>query len=89
MIVFINNFIQEFYKFKKSLVSRQTEVTEKIEDAKKKISDLKHQRSKEKKIFREREKRLKEQLEHQLDTARASERRAEEVQEELKVCYSF
>ena len=66
-------------------MSRQNEVSDKIEDAKRKITDLKHQRSKEKRIFREREKRLKEQLEHQLDTARASEQRAEEVQEELKV----
>ena len=66
-------------------MSRQNEVSDKIEDAKRKITDLKHQRSKEKLIFREREKRLKEQLEHQLDTARASEQRAEEVQAELKV----
>lgn len=66
-------------------MSRQNEVSEKIEDAKRKITDLKHQRSKEKRVFREREKRLKEQLEHQLDSARASEQRAEEVQEELKV----
>jgi hypothetical protein len=66
-------------------MSRQNEVSDKIEDAKRKITDLKHQRSKEKRIFREREKRLKEQLEHQLDSARASEQRAEEVQEELKV----
>jgi len=75
---------KEFHKFKKSLMSRQNEVSDKIDDAKRKITDLKHQRSKEKKIFRERERRLKEQLDHQHDIARACEQRAEEVQEELK-----